>query len=220
MDHAQALETMAAERYLLGELPAPEADDFERHFFECTECATAVESGTQLIAGMQEELAGRPRVPAPAAPRRFRWWMERGWALAAAAAVILLGVALYQGAVVIPGLRRDLNRAAVLPAFQLAGASRGEAMRIQIPAGAPFLALAADVPPVPAFPQYECALRSGSETVFQVTAPAPAEGQPITILVPAKRLRSGEYDLVITGRGTAAGENDPTSHHTFHFEFQ
>lgn len=222
MDHARAVETMAAERYLLGELPSAEADDFERHFFECTDCATAVESGTQLIVGMRAELAASPQTRASTAPSRKRrgWWFQRGWVLAGAAAILLACIGLYQGAVIIPGLRRDLGRAVVLPAFQLAGASRGETVRVRIPPGAPFLALAADVPPVPAFPQYVCALMSGSQTVFRVTAAAPPGGQPITILVPVRLLRAGDYDLEITGNGAAGGESDRTSHYAFHFEIQ
>jgi len=59
MDHSQAIETQAAERYLLGELSASEAEDFEQHYFECTDCAEAVESGGVFIANARAVM-GRP----------------------------------------------------------------------------------------------------------------------------------------------------------------
>src|SRR5690349_11628319 len=61
MDHTQATRAHAAERYLLGELPPGEAEDFERHFFECVECAEAVETGGEFIGNAREVL----RTPGP-----------------------------------------------------------------------------------------------------------------------------------------------------------
>ena len=44
----------AAERYLLGELSPDEAEEFEHHFFTCTECAIAVENGQEFIRAVRD----------------------------------------------------------------------------------------------------------------------------------------------------------------------
>jgi anti-sigma factor RsiW len=42
MEHAEAIELRAAERYVLKQLTNAEADAFEEHFFSCLECAEEV----------------------------------------------------------------------------------------------------------------------------------------------------------------------------------
>ena len=45
MTHQQALDTMAAERYLLDEMTEVEKHEFEDHFFDCGDCAEEVRHG-------------------------------------------------------------------------------------------------------------------------------------------------------------------------------
>jgi hypothetical protein len=218
MDHRQAIDTQAVERYLLGELPAGEAEDFERHYFECPECALSVESGTLFIADARAVLSGREE------PERLRkpfwnavtqsWmrlWARPATALSMAAAVVLGAVALYQGYAA-----RDVARP--LPMFQLTGASRGEGVRIAVPAGTPSFALSADVPPDVHFERYVCALTSGGRIVFRVISPAPPEGQPITVLAPVRGLKTGNYELVISGLGPDGRESDKILADPFEFQ--
>ena len=56
MDHLHAYETKAPERYVLGELTAAEAEDFELHYFDCEQCAVAVESSQLFIANARAVL--------------------------------------------------------------------------------------------------------------------------------------------------------------------
>lgn len=221
MDHTQAIEKQAAERYLLGELSASEAEDFERHFFECTDCADAVDAGGSFIEGARVAL----RRPLPADPQRaierrgrakFLWWPQGALACAAA---VLAAVVVYETAFVIPGLRQAASSAQVLPAFQLAGATRGEAAPLQLSRAAPFVSLAADIPPEATYPKYVCTLTSGGRTIFRVMANAPEAGQPITVLAPTKGLDSGSYELTISGIGADQRETNPVVHYMFQFQF-
>ncbi len=50
MEHKTAIKTLAAERYLLGEMPDEERDEFEAHYFTCTECAEEVRHAAALAA--------------------------------------------------------------------------------------------------------------------------------------------------------------------------
>lgn len=214
MDHRQAIDTQAVERYLLGELPAGEAEDFEHHYFECPECALSVESGTLFIADARAVLSRREepeRVRKPFWNPLAQLWAHPATALSMAAAVVLGAVALYQGYVL-----RDIARP--LPTFQLTGASRGEGVRIAVPAGTPSFALSADVPPDVHFERYVCALTAGGQTVFRVISPAPPEGQPITILAPVRGLKTGNYELVISGLGPDGRESDKILADPFEFQ--
>jgi hypothetical protein len=229
MDHTQATEGRAAERYLLGELPAEEAEDFERHYFECADCAEAVDAGGTFIDHARVVFAeGGVRPPRDAAATQSRQslgeWLRAWWTLPAlvpsAVAITLAVVAFYQGFVVIPGLRQAFDSARVLPAFQLIGASRGAAAQISVPAGTPAVALSIDIPPDAHFAQYRCVLRTGGRTTFEVIAPAPADGQPITILAPTRGLSPADYEFTIYGLGSDGAQHDKVTDSTFKFQFK
>ena len=77
--------------YLAGRLSEAEAQAFERHYFYCPACTEAIEVGTRLRAGFGKRPVAAARV---APPRPLSTWV----ALAAAAAVALLAVGLWQAA--------------------------------------------------------------------------------------------------------------------------
>jgi anti-sigma factor RsiW len=223
MDHTRATELHAAERYLLGELPAEEAEDFELHYFACAECAEAVERGTEFIANARAVLVeGEPqtnRAPvvmrkAERASKQSRWsWPQ--W-VPVAAAVVFAVVALYQGAIVIPGMRQ----AQPLPAFLLSGLSRGAAATVSVPAGTGWMALSTDLPPDAHFAQYVCILTSDGRAAARVTAGAPVAGQPVTVLVPTRDLAPGDYEFAVYGIDSNGQQRDKVSTSSFHFQFQ
>jgi hypothetical protein len=64
---------------------------------------------------------------------------------------------------------------------------------------------------------YRCVLTRAGQNIFEVTGPAPAGAQPITVLVPARRLSSGDYELTIFGENER--ENGKIATYLFHFEF-
>ena len=48
MDHAEAINKGAVERYMLGQLSGSDCEEFEIHFFECQECAQELRAGAIL----------------------------------------------------------------------------------------------------------------------------------------------------------------------------
>lgn len=85
MEHTEAIQTNAPDRYVLGQLSAAEADAFEEHYFDCTACAEDVRLGMSIMEGgrrlVREEVEPAAS-PAPVAPvvsidshsrRGFRW---------------------------------------------------------------------------------------------------------------------------------------------------
>jgi hypothetical protein len=228
VEHIHACETHAAERYLLGELTDSEAEDFELHYFECTECAMAVDAAGQFIANARATFAESepPLTRAGVEPSRnsFRealaaFWRRPALVMTVTAALLFGTIALYQGVVLIPGMRRSLDSARALPAFQLIGASRGEGAQVTVPAGAVSFALSVDIPPGTQFPKYLGVLSAGGRTVFKVVSPAPADGQPITILVPVKGLQPGNQELSVFGLGADGKQTAKISAWSFNFQF-
>lgn len=195
IDHGTVVTQRLIDKYLLKELSAVQAEEFERHYFECAECAGAVESGEILIANAREVLREMPEEAQVA--KSAGWFSGFSWAwrgmLMPATAMALAAVCIYQGAVVIP----RLNQPRILPAFQLLGASRGVEEARVVPAGAAAFVISGDIPPDAHAQKYLCQLQTNGRTVFSLDAPPPAPGQPVTILVPVKGLRSGSYELYI-----------------------
>jgi hypothetical protein len=229
MDHAHTVDTQAVERYLLGELPAAEAEDFERHYFECPECALAVESGHVFIENARQVWKEDEHVPAreqthERPPKWFTRFLAESWsrpafALPWAAAVLFGAVALYQGAIVIPGLRSPVEVAEPIPSFQLGGATRGEGSLVAVSVGTPSLSLLADIPSGVNFQKYLCVLTTDGRTVFRVVAPPPKEGMPIEILVSTRALKPGKFELAIYGLEPDGRQSGRISTNPFDFQF-
>lgn len=77
------VDRVIAEDYLLGRLPDPVREEFERHYFDCDRCFAELEA----LRAVRSELQQRPRDRQPAAARRTRFAPH--W-VAAAAAILLL----------------------------------------------------------------------------------------------------------------------------------
>src|SRR2546422_610857 len=83
-----AVETLALERYLLGEMPGEERDAFEEHFFSCAECAEEARAGGVMrdavaggmVTGVANAMSSRV-LPMPA-PRARRASIVVPWAVA------------------------------------------------------------------------------------------------------------------------------------------
>ena len=231
MDHMKAVNERFAERYLLG-MPAVEAEEFERHYFECEECASAVETGQVFAANAQAVLADMELGELPAkdtseAPRESFWdVLSSWWATAtvmfpAMASLVVLGaVSFYQGVVVIPRLQYAADEPRTPPAFQLTGPSRGEASRVTVPRGTPRIAVLADIQSTVRFPSYLCSLSRGGRTVFDKNADPPADGQPILIEAPAKDLPAGTYELAIYGVDASGKKGEQVAIFAFALEFR
>src|ERR1039457_1070131 len=97
MEHNRAVEIKAGERYLLGEMPPDEREDFEEHYFTCAECAQDVRAAARFRANARELLRNPEQFYPPAGERRrgFSWRSFPSMA-PVAVSVLLLGVVVYQ----------------------------------------------------------------------------------------------------------------------------
>jgi anti-sigma factor RsiW len=201
MNHTDALQTFAAEKYLLNELPAPLRDEFEDHIFECQECAMDVRAGMAFIGQASTELQCAPQ---SAAAKRRSFFSILVLPLAGALVTAMAAVVVYQNAVTLPRLRTEVAVAsapAALPATSLiGGATRGAEMPSATVSNGQPLFLYVDVPTDDQFSSYRLAFYdpAGSRTG---TIPVSLDQAKNTLLVrlPATGVHNGIYTLAVEG---------------------
>jgi anti-sigma factor RsiW len=207
MTHAEALQTLASERYLLGEMKEPEREAFEDHYFSCAACAEDVRLGAVLRDGTAAGYAAAadvrafPRDGRAVRPASGSAWLRSPalpWALAASLAVAVG----YQLFMAVPGLGDGLSPQVLSP-VTLRPASRGAEPVVRLDGGAA-VALAVDLG----------ATGDNRALAYEVTGPdgrllasgqaaAPPSGAPLLLLLPSASLQPGErYALSVR---TAAG---------------
>jgi anti-sigma factor RsiW len=211
MEHERAVQNLAVECYLLGEMTPGEREAFEEHYFECAICAEDMRTASQFLADAKGILAA-DRIKAALAPRdeirspRPSGWNWLAWLqpqMAAAAIAILLVVAGVETISTIPGLRRQVEEAQatqVVRSQVLRGQTRGAATILNVPAGTPAI-LTFDLPEFPALSaprglQFVVKSADG-RAVLEIPGGSFRPGDPVTLSIPKLDLPAGNYILSV-----------------------
>ena len=234
MDHAEAVRMNAAEKYVLGELPANLRDAYEAHYFECAECALDVRAAATFVDAARDAFRGEARniVLAPAAleesPRvreraaavrekgeKTGWfglgWLKPAFAVPVFAAALVLLVA-YQNAVQIPQLKMAPSQGAAAvysSSVRLADTRGDNGSTVTIRSGEGFL-LDFDFTPSASAASYTAELRDPSgRAVLQTQISGDQANQSLHLAVPPGLVRSaGRFALVMT---SAASPSAPAA---------
>ena len=198
MNHEDAMEMMAAERYILGELEPAERDAFEEHYFDCTVCADDVRDSAKFAAGVRTSDA-KVKIPAVG---RFNW-------LATAAASVFAAALGYQSLIVIPQMRMAMSaqtQTQPAPVIRLAieeitldSQARGTntVITARPDEAVPLAVVLHDRDP---HQDYTLEIRDAAGRVRDsLKVPAGESNLPVRLVVGAGRLSSGDYKLVIRG---------------------
>src|SRR5580658_5432488 len=141
MDHAEAMQMRAVERYMLSDLSVSEVEDFERHFFDCPQCSEELRTLTILQDNARAvfvepvpspSAASLPPVPVPPGTKAG-WWRDLLRPTLAVPAFAALVVAVFAGYET--GVRHPAEAPHPISAYPLYAASRGEETVIAPPAG-------------------------------------------------------------------------------------
>lgn len=205
MDHKQAVKLQLAAKYVLGELPPVQRDEYEDHYIDCPECAKDVYAAAALTDTVREVFRqeGRGEAPAPVEERVRGGWLAwlRPVVAVPAFAVLLLALG-YQSLVSVPHWKRAAMQASaprVLPMYSLiASNSRGsKSEALQARTGEP-LGLYVDVPVDPAYTKYALRLEGpdGSATVPRTVSYSEAQK---TVTVQVTPEKAGAYKIVVLG---------------------
>lgn len=226
MDHKQAIEQKAAERYLLNELAPDARDAFEEHLFDCPACAVDVRAGAAFVDEARLQLPGLTTTSplrtasAPARPRVSGWFSAWRPVFVVPAFAALLLVAGYQNLVTFPALRATANQPRLVPVVPIHQATRG-ASRIMVAADRRHgIALPLDLgaePGSPSFASYAFELHDAQQRLsWTGTAAAPAENGELmlSLEIPGAALSNGACSLSVFGVN-AHGERTAIERYSF-----
>ncbi|MGO9433661.1 MAG: anti-sigma factor family protein [Terracidiphilus sp.] len=229
MNHREAVEQMATERYLLDEFAPEDREAFEEHLFDCPECAFDLRVGNAFVHAAKAQLpetverpigAGAAALTSKAKPSFWLVWMRPAFVAPAFAA--LLAVVVFQNSVTFPALRDAATQPRLVQLTHLRPATRGGS----------HLALTADRTHGVAL-QLDLPVESGESTAISYSIDLrDAQGKPVwtssmsagsgqsdadqqlSLFLPGAKLSSGTYSLDITGLG-AKGERNSTEQYVF-----
>jgi hypothetical protein len=213
MNHQDAVQEMAVERYLLGELTGASLDNFEEHLFECSECTADVKSGATFIDAARTELGSPRRVTAPRVESARRWtsWFTSPWILGPALAACLL-VLSFQTFVLQPHMKLEVARAqtpAVLNPLVLANAgARGDSIpEITAPEHGSFV-ISLDVPTARGFSSYRCSLHAPDGSMLWQTTISPEQARDALLInMPTDKTKEGLNILLVQGLSTGSSSS-------------
>ncbi|MGA9960127.1 MAG: zf-HC2 domain-containing protein [Acidobacteriaceae bacterium] len=205
MNHQDATQSMAVEKYVLNELPPELRDEFEEHFFECPECAMDLRATAAFLDAAKAEFkaaAVSKPLPLTTFKKQASWAWRPMFAIPALAACLLF--ILYQNAVVFPRLHHQIAQFSapeIMPSVSLIGGnSRGGTIpSITIPPDHPFL-LFMDIPTQDRFSTYTCSLYSPTgKLAWQFQVSSQQAKDTISVSIPAADRVDGKYSLLVQG---------------------
>lgn len=211
MDHNEAVQEMAVERYLLDELTPELREQFEEHLFDCSECSLDLRAGSLFVQEAKVQLpelaastpGSRPVAPARSPREKSDWFAWLRPAFAVPTFACLLAFIAYQNLATIPALRSASTEPRLVPWVSFHTGTRGNA-HLNVPAdrnqGAGILI---ELPQENAYTGYAFELydpqgrRSWRHTA--VLNPAGPGMGTFSLVVPGAGLQQGSYTLVISG---------------------
>jgi hypothetical protein len=212
MRHSEAVEQMAAERYLLDELTPDAREAFEEHMFDCQDCALDLRAGAVFVDEAKAQLpeiatssvASAKSGSSSSKPSLWQSWWRPAFVAPAFATILL--VLIFQNLVTIPALRTASTQPRLVPLAPLRPATRGGNHLTLTADRAHGLALPIDLPVEPGMTpaaSFSFDLRDPQgKVVWTASIPAAAqdsaEDQSFSIVIPGGMLRNGAYSLTVT----------------------
>lgn len=212
MEHTDAVQQMAVERYLLDELSEEEKDSFEQHVFDCPECALDLRAGAAFVTEAKAQLPElaipqapvRAKTTAPPHTKKNRWsfWLRPAFALPAFA--VMLALIAYQNLATIPALRKSADTPRVLHSVAFHLGTRGAAHTPVQADRTEGLALSIELPQTTAYSSYVFELYDPSgklEWTHDVPAADADSGDDgiVSLVIPGPGLVDASYTLGVFG---------------------
>ena len=228
MDHSEAVEQMATERYLLDEMTPEMRETFEDHLFDCQECTLDLRAGSAFVqeakAQLPELTAELPRRQsaantAPAQKKSFLSWLTPVFRPAFAAPVFaaLLAVVGYQNFVTYPALRVAASEPHIAPWTSLHTDTRGANSTPVHADPKSGVVLLVDLPSEPDYATYAFDLSDPSgKSAWTLSIPAPSDNSSNdgtqSLTIPGAGLHNGAYTLTVFGVTSSGARSEIQRH--------
>jgi hypothetical protein len=196
MNHDEAVKIMGTEQYLLNELSPEVREQYEEHFFACSECAADVRAGALFLEQSRavfaaEAAASRREVPA-VVPAKAGWF---GWlrpAFAVPAMALLLAVIAYQN------WPSHQNPQVLQAAYVNIGSRGGSVPAVSARKGEGFL-LRLNVPQQSYASYFADINTPGGKVLWSVRLPVSAGNDTYFVQVPNGNYNDGTYSVALRG---------------------
>jgi len=201
IDHQDAVKSLMAERYLLGELNAGEREAYEEHLFSCDTCFEQVKAGTEFV-GHLRRMATEEREEQPAWSRLVHRVLHPSPALAFGVLFLCTtGVSVRQAMVI-----HQMNAPEAVMVVTVTEASRASDKPINVPRRGSF-ELRAVFGHEQKLQSYRARVVSASGKEMASVAIKDPENGEIQLRLNAGQFRDGDYILIVqaidqTTRGT------------------
>ncbi len=220
MNHEQAIQSQAAERYLLGELDGPEREAYEEHFFSCAVCAEEVSTGADFVRAARDYFVDEPR-PLPVGPKPFvpAWLNLRN--LLRPSPAFALGLVLGVSGLSVYHATQHRSPQVIAEAF-LSESRSGELKTIEVSKDGE-LALRFEIPPRGDFSAYQAQIIAETGNIKSSSPISTQQAkEAVHLLVDAATLSPGKYFLVIQGvnKDAAHGPLTEVARYAFDLKFQ
>jgi len=196
MEHEEAIKSLAAERYLLGELTESDREAYEEHLFSCPACFEQVKVGSEFVGHLRRMGVDEPvAIPAPARLGFLATLRQPLTAMAFALLICVSTVSLHQRNVI-----SGLKQAQVLPAVFLSDGAKGAANTVTVRPNSWFSVNIQLIQPG-TFNSYEGQVLSDSgqpkSSPFNISVEQTKGTIPIALH--SGDLSSGTYSIVVSG---------------------
>jgi len=226
MNHQQAIDEHATERYLLREMTPEERRAFEEHYLECAECLEAVTFGAEFLeAGRDVVREEKHELATPSVPswrerflRAISGWLRPAPVLAFALVLSLAGIA-YQSITVHRQQQELASLKDLHPEFRFVvrGESRGEARVIKV-AHNTQLSVKVEFTPGSEYTPYRADLVSADNKLkYSMPLSVGPNDDSISFSIPATGLHAGDYSLIIRQENKAGEAKDLASRFVLQF---
>ena len=216
MDHQEALRLQAVEKYILGELPPELREQFEEHYFDCSECAKDLKAVGSFVTASRlvlqdEEMYSRvsPHTAQATRPGWFNWLQP---VISLPAIMALTAIVVFQMSTAIRSAKKQAAVQTVAEVYEasyrLKGATRGpETAKIAVRPDESF-ELDFDFIPNQTFPTYRGSLLDSSgQSVLVFGLKDEQRNKEVHVVIPGGKVRAGNYEVVVAGETENSNQN-------------
>jgi hypothetical protein len=217
MDHAEAARKLAVEQYLLGEMSEAERQEFEEHFFSCSDCTESLEAGAALVGNARAVLSERNAFTGAPARERKRWWsFGMGWRLAPVAAFGGWAVAAVLAGILLLHAPAGVARLTLGPAVSVRAVRAEQTLTFSRQKGIIMFTVAHEWEDP--YTGYEGELERAADQRVELkgSMAAPESGStPLAVSIRPEGLQAGSYDFLLYGLREGSAERTLVERITF-----